>query len=132
MKTDDELKRINEWFDSEEGARKVKELVSKMNNEEESAKRAEKESKLTYKDGQKVLRSDVFIDERDELNGEYSEYGITNYVHRINENGTLDVCFSSNYAWKSNDHPFNPKTSRLIKRKGKLQNPLYDSVIHIE
>lgn len=75
---------------------------------------------------------DVYIDQRDILDDCFNMYGDTNYVYRINEDDTLDVCFSSCYAWKANGVAFNSTTSELVRRNGKLQNPLYDEKIVVE
>lgn len=124
----DRLKEWEDWLDSEEGKAMIQQAVEEMDAEEELAAKLEEVSTLVYRDGQKVMRGDVFIDEYHEQLEE-NPYGVTSHVHRINDDGTIDNCFSSCYAWKANNYQFVSERSRLIRRNGKLLNPMYDSIV---
>ncbi|MGM1044789.1 MAG: hypothetical protein ACQEXX_01445 [Bacillota bacterium] len=110
----------------------LRQMIEEIKVEEELATKIEKESNLTYYDGQKVMIGDVFIEEDRRESSEDSPYGKTSYVYRINEDGAIDNCFSSNFAWKANNYPFDSSRSRLIRRNGKLQNPLWDEEMFLE
>ncbi|RXZ78097.1 hypothetical protein EBB07_29015 [Paenibacillaceae bacterium] len=119
---------MDKWFESEEGKNALLNAYADLNKEETIASDIEMKSSLKYSDGQKVHRADVFIEEGFQ---EEDPYGKTMYVYRINEDDTLDICLSSCFAWKVNEFRFMPDISRLIKRNGKLQNPLFDNLIEV-
>lgn len=124
------LKEMKTFLASDEGKKSMTELATRMDAEEELAAELESKSTLVYKDGQKVMRGDVFIDDYHE-NLKEQPYGATSYVARINEDGTIDNCFASCTALRANGYKFTPEASRLVRRNGKLQSPL-DGPVTIE
>jgi hypothetical protein len=115
----DTMKMINnfeEYMDSEEGQKTLNEMAEQLDNEEKLSLDLEQKSKLTYKDGQKVLMGDIFID--------VDEPNIFIYVYKINEDNTINACFHCTIALKANHWTFNSENHILIERNGKLNNPL--------
>ena len=98
------------WINSEEGRRKIKQLISEYEQEKREAKRIEESSKLKYPNGKKVKRGDLFEDldrkENYKNNPKQEPYGYQMYVYRINEDDTVDLCLNRNFALKLNDVPF--------------------------
>jgi hypothetical protein len=125
------VKAMEKWLDSDEGKAMLAEQLRQLEAEEQLAAELEAKSTLTYQDGQKVVRGDVFIDKYHEQLQDHP-FGVTSYVYRINEDDTLDICASSCFAWKANNYKFEPSRSRLVRRNGKLQNPLFDPIIQVE
>jgi hypothetical protein len=124
------LEELDDWLKSEDGQSSLQKVIDEMEIEEELATKLENKSTLVYKDGQKVMLGDVFIDEyHEQLEDSIYSYGATSYVYRINEDNTIDNCLSSCFAWKANNYKFDSERSRLVRRNGKLQNPIYDSVM---
>lgn len=122
------LEKLKEWFKSEEGKQSINKYVEEIRLEEAESKELELKSKLIYPDGRKVKRGDLFIDnkakERFQNDPVNEPYGYYKYVHRINENETVDLCIDANFALKLNDTLFDFNQAELVERNAKLYSPL--------
>ncbi|WP_080845637.1 hypothetical protein [Cytobacillus gottheilii] len=127
-----DLEQLRNWFASEEGKQSVEKLIDELKLEESEAIKAEENSKLTYPDGQKVKRGDLFIDteakRRCESDPSSEVFGYYNYVYRINEDETVDLCIDGNFALKLNSTPFNFDNAELIERDANLYSPLEEII----
>ncbi|MED3792378.1 hypothetical protein AB1L07_02105 [Niallia alba] len=123
-----DAKKLDEWFSSEEGRQSLNKYVEKLRLEEDEAQDLENKSKLVYPDGRKVKRGDLFIDnkakERFQNDPVNEPYGYYKYVHRINEDETVDLCIDANFALKLNDSFFDFNYAELAERNAKLYSPL--------
>ena len=104
----------------------IRKMVEEANEEERISAELEKNSTLTYQSGEKVERKDVFIDLKAKEMYEKGEdsLGYHLYIHRINDDGTLDVCINSNFALKFNSYDFSPSNAILVVKNAQLYSPL--------
>lgn len=123
-----DIKELKKWLSSEEGKRSIDNTIREMEEKEKEAKRLEEISNLTYPDGEKVKRGDLFIDvqakQRYDENPSNEMYGYNMYVYQINEDHSVDLCIDANFALKLNDVHFDFTNAILVERNVQLYSPL--------